>query len=114
MKWLKRIGFFVLLAAFLIGIFSYFQLKDRHPDYWLDLNHQPTQAAPFQAGFSALSITPEVPNTWPDVDSDTQYHPDKGDTYQDGNNNGQFIFQPSELYAKIANGGVVSPLNLFQ
>lgn len=90
MKWLKRIGFFVLLAAFLIGIFSYFQLKDRHPDYWLDLNHQPTQAAPFQAGFSAVSITPDVPDTWTDVDGDAQYHPDKGDTYQDGNNNGQF------------------------
>ncbi len=81
---------FLLLLGLFTSIYAYFQLKDRHPDYWLDLQHSPTQSAPFQAGFSALTITPKVPDTWTDVNGDAQYHPDKGDTYEDGNNNGQF------------------------
>ena len=79
-----------MLLTILVGIFIFLKLKDRHPNYWLNLHHQPTQAAPFQAGFSAVSITPEVPDTWTDVDGDAQYYPDKGDTWEDGNNNGQF------------------------
>ena len=90
MKWLKRLLLFLVLLALLGAIYSYSQLKDRHPNYWLDLSHQPKQAAPFQAGFSALSITPAVPDTWVDVNDDAQYHPEKGDTWEDGNGNGEF------------------------
>ena len=90
MKWLKNILLLLLFLGLLLSLYAYFQLKDRHPDYWLDLNHQPTQTATFQAGFSALPITPDVPDTWTDVDKDAQYHPDKGDTWEDGNNNGRF------------------------
>ena len=90
MKWLKRILWFLLAISLIIALYTYLKLKDRHPGYWLNLNHQSNQDAPIKAGFAALSITPEVPDTWTDVDGDAQYFPEKGDTYEDGNGNGQF------------------------
>lgn len=90
MKWLKRIFYLPLVIAILIGIYSYSALQDRHPGYWLDLNHQPNKEATISAGFAALAITPEVLDTWTDVDGDAQYYPEKGDTFGDKNGNGQF------------------------
>jgi len=90
MKWLKRIFYSFLIIAVITSIYTYCKLKDRHPDYWLDLNHQSSQKATIRASFAALPITPEVPDTWTDIDGDAQYFPEKGDTYEDKNKNGQF------------------------
>lgn len=90
MKWVKYTFYFLLIIVIFLSLFTYFRVKDKHPDYWLDLQHQPIQNAPIKAGFAALTITPEVTDTWTDVDGDAQYFPDKGDTYEDKNGNGQF------------------------
>jgi len=66
------------------------QLRDRHADYWLAIDHHPVEASSLSAGFAALTITPEVPDRWTDADKDGQYFPDKGDTYEDVNQNGKF------------------------
>lgn len=90
MKWLKNSFYILLLLTVFASIFIYLRLKDRHPDYWLDLNHHPAQNALISAGFAAMPITPEVPDIWIDVDGDAQYFPEKGDTYEDKNGNGKF------------------------
>ncbi len=41
------------------------------------------------AGFAALSITPQVPDQWADVDGNAQFNEDI-DTWTDGNGNGRF------------------------
>ena len=41
-------------------------------------------------GFAARSITPDVPDSWTDVNNDAKYIPEDGDTYEDGNGNGRF------------------------
>lgn len=89
-KWLFRILGFLLLLIVLGFAFTYFRLRDPHTGYWLEIEHTTAQEAPLQAGFSAVSITPEVPDTWTDVNGDARYNEEDGDTYQDGNGNGQF------------------------
>jgi hypothetical protein len=43
-----------------------------------------------QAGFAAIPITPEVPDTWNDINGDAAFNLKDGDTFTDGNNNGRF------------------------
>lgn len=45
---------------------------------------------PFKVGFSALTINPEIIDTWIDANGDAKYNPDDGDTYQDNNDNCRF------------------------
>lgn len=89
-KWLKRILSVTALLLVVAAIYLFFQLKDRHPGYWVDLTHVSEAPAPVQAGFSALPVTPEVVDTWTDANADARYEEDDGDTYQDVNNNGRF------------------------
>lgn len=89
-KWSKRIA---LLLFFLAGFglaFLHSKLKDRYPGYQVDLNVRNSAINTLKVGFSKLSITPEVPDRWIDVNGDAQYDPEAGDTFTDGNNNGVF------------------------
>lgn len=90
MKWLKRIGITLLLLIIGSTAFVFWQFRDRHPDYWVDINIQPSEPAPLKIGFAAYKITPEIPDTWSDKDGNFRYEPENGDTYTDGNGNGQF------------------------
>jgi hypothetical protein len=63
--------------------------RDRHPDADLDLTLISKEHF-LEAGFAAIDITPQVPDTWTDKNGDAQYNPKDGDTYQDGNGNGTF------------------------
>jgi hypothetical protein len=77
----------------MIVSFSFFScrnLRDRNPGYELNLKVIPAGTGTLKAGFSAVPITPEVPDTWIDNDSNAKYEPWKGDTYNDGNGNGEF------------------------
>lgn len=89
-KWLLRILAFFLFLAVAAATFLFFRLKDRHAGYWLDMTHRSDSPGPVQAGFAALSITPDVTDTWTDVNGDARYVEEDGDTYQDVNGNGRF------------------------
>lgn len=78
------------MVVLILAVITFVNVKDRHPDYWLDLDHDPTSIDDISAGFAAVEITPRVSDTWHDIDNDAQYIPDNGDTYDDKNDNGKF------------------------
>lgn len=82
------LGGTVLLLSILAGRVMY-NIRDRHPDYQLAVDIR-TGEAPLSVGASAVAITPEIIDTWTDVNGDARYNPDDGDTFQDRNNNGAF------------------------
>jgi hypothetical protein len=89
-KWFLRISLSIGIILLSVLIFLIVQVKDRFPGYKVDLHIESGAPNDLQVGFAALSITPEVPDTWTDTNNNAQYNPDQGDTYEDGNGNGQF------------------------
>ena len=89
-QFLKYSGIISLIMIISISFFSCRNLRDRNPGYELNLKVIPTGTGTLKAGFSAVPITPAVPDTWIDNDSNAKYEPQKGDTYNDGNGNGKF------------------------
>ncbi len=90
-KWIY--GFLIVVAIVILAVagFVYSNLHDRHPDYSVDIEKMAKDAhGEFQAGFAKMSITPEIVDTWTDVNDDAEYHEEDGDTYNDNNNNGKF------------------------
>ena len=81
----------ILGIVILVLVLVFWNLRDRHPGYEIDLSitgeNIPGQ---IQAGFAALPITPEIIDTWNDVNNDAKYRKKDGDTYNDNNNNGKF------------------------
>lgn len=88
-KTLKIIGLILALAFISCIIWVFIQTKDRHPDYWVDLELEGEQNE-ILAGFSKVSITPTYFETWTDANGDAQYNPEDGDTFEDTNQNGEF------------------------
>ena len=88
-KWFTVILILCISAAFL---FFYLNLKDHHPGYTINIKTKPITSGVLKAGFSAYTITPEVPDSWEDLNNNAQYDPEEGDTFTDGNGNG--IFDP--------------------
>lgn len=90
-KWTLRILKVIAALILIIAVFIYIRVKDRHPGYSVDIKKtQPQQTNSFKAGFAALTITPEIIDTWNDVNNDAKYNEEDGDTYNDNNNNGKF------------------------
>lgn len=89
-KWFLRISLSIGIILLSVLIFLIVQVKDRFPGYEVDLQIEAGAPQDLQVGFAALSITPEVPDTWTDINGNAQYDPDQGDTYEDGNGNGKF------------------------
>jgi hypothetical protein len=87
---LKWFGFLLILLIVIFSLFVFSNLKDRNPDYIVDIKIKPNAESILRAGFSALPITPDVPDQWQDLNNDAQYEPDDGDIYVDGNGNGIF------------------------
>jgi hypothetical protein len=90
MKWLKRIALALILLILGAVIFLYTRFQDRFPDYTVDLDVKNSPTAPLKAGFAALKITPEIPDTWTDANHDAQFNEKDGDAWKDGNGNGKF------------------------
>ena len=81
----------LLLIVVVAGVL--YQTRDRHPGYALDLSLPAAGEQPgdqLRVGLAKTAITPHLPDTWVDVDSNAKYEPDKGDTFTDGNDNGKF------------------------
>lgn len=88
---LKKILLVLLVLAVIAAGYVYRNITDRHPGYTVDLNINPReQLGIIKVGFGKISVTPEVIDTWNDVDGNAKYEPEKGDTYNDLNSNGEF------------------------
>lgn len=90
MKIIKIIGISLLVLVIALCIYSYNNMRDRHPGYSLDLKIENKESRVMRAGFAAVTITPEYMEPWNDVDNNARYEPEKGDTYEDLNGNGKF------------------------
>ncbi|MDR2848647.1 MAG: neutral/alkaline non-lysosomal ceramidase N-terminal domain-containing protein [Bacteroidales bacterium] len=90
MKILKITGITLLILIVGAGIFAYGNMRDRHPDYHLNLDIKSTGAQSLRVGFAAVPVTPTFIETWHDADNNGKYEPKKGDTYDDLNGNGKF------------------------
>ncbi len=90
-KWIVRIGAAVLGIVILLAVLAIINVKDRHPGYEVDLNIQGADTpGTLMVGFAALPITPEVVDTWTDVNGDAKFREKDGDSYHDNNNNGKY------------------------
>jgi hypothetical protein len=87
---LKWFGVLFILLILALSLFIFFNLKDRNPDYEVDIKIKPESESKIRAGFSAMKITPDVPDQWIDYNHNAQYDPEEGDTFTDGNGNGVF------------------------
>jgi hypothetical protein len=91
MKNAFKIGGLILLLVFAgITLMCFSNMKDRHPGYNADLQIVNGNPGGLSAGFAAVPITPEVPDSWVDVNNDGKYKRKDGDYYIDGNGNGKF------------------------
>lgn len=70
--------------------YFYYNVRDRHSNYHVDISIKSEQEVILKVGFSAISITPEISDSWTDVNGDAKYNPEDGDTYVDKNGNGKF------------------------
>ena len=89
-KWLLRIAaFFAILVLAILFVFIY-RTRDRFPDYQMNLDIEASEKpGSFSVGFGAISITPKITETWTDVDGNAVFEPEKGDTFDDVNKNGE-------------------------
>ena len=83
---LAGIALLLVLAAFAVR----YQVRDRQPGYELDTEVTGSPEGRIRAGFAARSVTPDIIDTWNDVDGNARYEPKKGDSYNDNNGNGKF------------------------
>ncbi len=91
MKILKRLIIAILVLIIIALGYLYRNIADRHPGYTLNLNINPSmQPGIIQVGFGKIPITPEIIDTWNDMDGNAKYEPEKGDSYNDLNGNGKF------------------------
>ncbi|MFC2123363.1 hypothetical protein ACFLU5_01025 [Bacteroidota bacterium] len=90
-KWLLRIGGIIVGIILITALWILWNVRDRHPGYEVDLTITATGSpGDIKVGFAALPITPEVVDTWNDINNDAKYREKDGDTFNDNNNNGEF------------------------
>ena len=91
-KFLKWTIITILLIVVVLAIFVAVQTRERNSDYSLNLSLplQNKVSGQLKIGFAIEKITPELPDTWTDADSNAKFEPEKGDTYVDANKNGKF------------------------
>lgn len=87
---MKRILAILLFLSAIIAVYLFYRLHDRHPDHSVNIDIRDSKEGKLFAGFSAVRITPEVPDTWTDANNDAVFNEKDGDTYQDKNGNGKF------------------------
>jgi hypothetical protein len=79
------------LSFLILGVllYSFYQFRDRHPNYLIDINLKSTQNE-MRAGFAKVDITPVGFESWTDNNGDSKFNPEDGDTFIDSNGNGKF------------------------
>ncbi|TVP97863.1 MAG: hypothetical protein EA359_19020 [Balneolaceae bacterium] len=89
-KYLIITSVLLLAIMILVTAFALYNLRDRHKGYWVELDIQAPPPARIHAGFSAVTITPEIIDTWTDTNGNFRYNPEEGDTYRDITGTGMF------------------------
>jgi hypothetical protein len=89
-KFLWITGGVLLMIMLLAVAFGMYNMRDRHPGYRVDLNISSPPDTIVQAGFAAVSITPEITDTWVDVTGNYRFEPEQGDTWEDVTGSGSF------------------------
>ncbi len=89
-KVMKWTGIVILAIVLIAGVWVMWNLRDRQRGYEVNMDVKGGAPVLMKAGFSAQPITPEIVDTWEDVDHNAKYEPDKGDIYHDNNHNGRF------------------------
>lgn len=87
---IKSLLSILLAILFIFLIYALFNLRDRHRGYNIDINRKSPGEVVIYAGFSAISITPEIIDRWTDTLGNFYYNPNEGDTYEDVSNSGSF------------------------
>ena len=91
---MKRLKYGLTIAAVfmvLIVIWFNYNLRDRHPDFNIDLVVDPLgEPGRLSVGFAKIPITPQVTDTWNDFNNNAKYEPEQGETYNDVNGNNKF------------------------
>lgn len=101
--------YWIILSILILLIITFMVItrsnrsEQRHPD---GLYISPGIPGPIMAGFSAVKITPEVPDRWTDINGDAVFKKKDGDTWTDGNGNGKFdaVWIAGFSNSKPANG----------
>ncbi|WP_373494463.1 hypothetical protein [Aquiflexum sp.] len=89
-KWLKVSLILLLVFAVIFVSYTFYQFRDRHKGYVVDLKINSGHLSSIKAGFSKVDITPIDFDTWTDENSDARFNEKDGDVYQDLNGNGKF------------------------
>lgn len=91
MRQFLKVSIIVLgIILFIASIYTWYQFKDRHSGYTLDIHVKATSKGQVKAGFGKIDITPTNFDTWTDVSGNARYNPKEGDIYDDLNGNGKF------------------------
>lgn len=77
-KKLIYVSGFVMAAVAVLASIALFNMRDRHPGYQVDIDIKASSPGVVRAGFAAVSITPEVIDTWIDVRGTRGSIPAKG------------------------------------
>ena len=80
----------LLTIVLILIVYGVIMLRDRHPRYILNIQHEQIKPSPINAGFFKIPITPEVPDSWRDTNGDGQFSIEQGDYYEDNNGNDRF------------------------
>lgn len=88
-KWFFWLAVVPLFLVVTIWVFSMYQFRDRHEGYWVDLKLKTEKESEIQAGFSKIDISPDLLDSWKDLNGDSRYE-EGVDSYEDLNENGEF------------------------
>ena len=91
MKLLKYgLAILAVFMALIVIRFNY-NLRDRHPDFNIDMViDPPAEPGRLSVGFAKMPITPQVTDTWNDFNNNAKFEPEQGETYNDVNSNNRF------------------------
>jgi hypothetical protein len=97
-SWLGRSVVVLAALAMAAMVWVRMRMQGPHRSYRADIEFASAAVAGetdvFEVGVAARNITPDLAkfDPWKDVDGDSRFRPDRGDTWEDRNGNGDFDF----------------------
>ena len=98
-RWPRRLALLTMGLLLAAAVFVRVRMHGPYRDYRADVTFHSLAGgrpatSPLLVGVAKRAITPDMSrhDPWKDADGDSEFHPDKGDTYEDRNGNGDFDF----------------------